>query len=123
MTIGREGMTMPINSRAKGAAGEREWAAKLGELFGLTARRGRQYSGDADAPDVIGSWPGTHPEVKRTETLSVYKAMDQAARDCGDKVPYVAHRRNRREWLVIVRADDLVRFVEAVNAAKTEGDQ
>jgi len=95
-------------SRNKGARGEREWAAYLAEHFGCEdAHRGRQYSGGPDSPDVAKGIPGTHAEVKRTEKLSLYAAMEQAECDAGDAVPYVAHRRNGKRWLVICYADDL----------------
>lgn len=49
-----------------------------------------------------------HFEVKRTESLSIYTAMAQAMIDCGAKVPVVAHRRNNKDWLCVLRADDLL---------------
>ena len=113
------------NSRAKGARGEREWAEALRTLFGCSeARRGCQYAGRAvsgdDTPDVVNGIPGTHPEVKRTERLSLYAAVAQAVDDCGENVPYVAHRRNRGDWLVIVRATDLEDLSRAVIAVVDE---
>jgi len=106
------------NSRAKGCRGEREWAKYLRDKHGLDARRGRQYAGHPDAPDVVGSWPGTHCEVKRVENLNLGKAMEKAIEDAGDQVPYVAHRKNMKPWLVTLRADDIPGFVDAVNAAR-----
>lgn len=100
--------------RSKGARGEREWRDELRRMGFTDAIRGRQYSGHPDAPDVAHGIPGTHPEVKRTESLSLYKAMEQAAGDAGNSIPYVAHRRNRREWLVVIRADDLLQFARHV---------
>ena len=103
-------------SREKGARGEREWAGQLRDLFGCDdAHRGRQYHGGPDAPDVAKGIPGTHCEVKRTEKLSLYAAIEQALIDCGTTdVPYVAHRRNNEEWLVIVRADDLAEMATRI---------
>lgn len=103
-----------MNSRTKGKRGELEWAHVLRDLFGLTARRGQQYSGSPDSPDVVGGFIGTHCEVKRVERLNIEQAMQQAANDCGEDVPYVAHRRNRCDWLVTVRASDLAAFSSAV---------
>ena len=105
-------MKKRINSRSKGCRGEREWAEYLREHGYPEARRGRQYSGSPDSPDVVCGIPDTHAEVKRTETISPYKAMDQAIRDAGDDVPYVAHRRNDKIWLVILRADDFIRIMQ-----------
>lgn len=107
---------MTINSRNKGKVGEREWAEQLRTLFGCDARRGVQFAGGPDSPDVVGGWPNTHAEVKRVESLNIHKAMAQAVADAAGKVPYVAHRRNRGEWLVTVRVNDLPAFVRAIGA-------
>ncbi len=92
------------NSRAKGAAGEREWA-KVCRAEGYTeARRGQQYSG-LEGEDVVGV-PGIHVEVKRVEKLNIYDAVGQAKRDAKDKLPIVAHRKNGCKWLVTMEAED-----------------
>lgn len=107
-----------MNSREKGKRGEREWAEKLRAL-GLKARRGAQFSGSPDSPDVVGGWDGTHAEVKRVENLDIPKAVQQAVRDCGAKVPYVAHRKNGGEWFITIRAEDWFKFYTAcVNTPK-----
>ena len=99
-----------INSDMKGKDGEREFAGLL-RAEGLEARRGQQHAGGPDSPDVLcPSMPDTHFEVKRTEVLSLYKAMDKAILDAGDKVPVVAHRRNRKPWLVIMRFEDWLKL-------------
>ena len=98
-----------MNSRSKGKRGELDWAAFLREAGWTGARRGAQYHGGSDSPDVVcPGLEGYHAEVKRTESLSVYKAMEQAIKDSGGKKPYVAHRRNNQEWLVILRAQDFL---------------
>lgn len=95
------------NSRRKGKRGELEAAHYLSDLLNLRARRGQQYSG-LEAADVVGV-PGVHVEVKRCERLSLYRAIDQAQNDAGpDEVAIVLHRRNRKPWLVIFEADDLI---------------
>lgn len=68
-----------MNSRTKGAAGERELARKLQE-YGYTCRRGQQYCGASGDADVIGL-TGIHIECKRVERLNLYDAVDQAKRD------------------------------------------
>ena len=67
------------NSRAKGAAGERELAKILRE-HGYDTRRGQQYSGANGDADVVGL-PGIHIECKRVQALNLTKAMEQAERD------------------------------------------
>ena len=95
-----------MNSKQKGGRGEREWAA-LGRAYGFTeARRGTQFKGGYDSPDCVGL-PHIHQEIKRVEKLNIHEAMRQSIRDCeGKAIPIVAHRRNREEWLVTMRAED-----------------
>lgn len=96
------------NSRNKGAAGERELAKALASALGVEARRGRQYAGSPDSPDVVTDLPGVHIECKRVEALRLYDALEQSKRDAGaDEVPVVIHRRNRGKWIVIVELDRL----------------
>ncbi len=98
-----------MNSRNKGAAGERELAAKLRE-YGYQCRRGQQYSGANGDADVIGL-PGVHIECKRVERLNLSEAMKQAVRDAGAvEVPAVFHRKNRDRWLVTMRLDDWIKM-------------
>jgi len=105
---------MPINSRQKGARGEREWAQWLRDNLGIEARRGQQFAGGTDSPDVIGL-DHTYCEVKRVEKLNISKAMEQAERDCGDNLlPYVAHRKNGEEWMITIRAKDYLMFRDII---------
>lgn len=96
-----------MNSKRKGCRGEREAAAALVKAFpGTEARRGQQFTGGPDSPDV--HWiEGVHVEVKRTESLRLWEAVEQANRDCGDRIPIVLHRPNGRPWLAIVELEDL----------------
>lgn len=106
-----------INSRAKGAAGEREFAKFLNDR-GHTARRGQQFSGGAESPDVVcPTLPSIHLEVKRVEAGNPYKWMDQAIRDAGAaKLPVVAHRKNGKEWLAVLRMEDLLNILQERDA-------
>lgn len=101
-----------INSRDKGARGERELANYLKER-GIESRRGQQFSGGADSPDVITSLEHVHFECKRVEAGNPYKWLDQAIDDAGEaKIPIVAHRRNHRSWIAVLRLDDLLPLLE-----------
>lgn len=97
------------DSRAKGARGERQFRDKCRE-HGWQVRRTAQYCGKSgDAADISGL-PGIHVEVKVGGTIRLYDARDQAKRDAeaagkGD-LPIVAHKRDRDEWLITMRADD-----------------
>jgi hypothetical protein len=110
-----------INSRAKGKTGELELAAFLRER-GYEARRGQQFHGGADSPDVIGL-PGVHVECKRVEAGNLYAWLDQAIGDAGANTPIVCHRRSRREWVAILRLDDfLTLFKRALPPAPSRGE-
>lgn len=101
-----------MNSRNKGAAGERELAAKLRE-YGYQCRRGQQYSGANGDADVVGL-PGVHIECKRVEKLNLYDAMAQSVRDAKDiETPAVFHRKNNKEWLVTLRMDDFMKMYKS----------
>lgn len=91
-----------MNSKAKGKRGEREGASAWASATGSKSRRGVQYQGGQDSPDVVTDIGGVHLEVKRTESLRLYESVEQSERDAGGKVPVVLHRRNRGEWLAIV---------------------
>jgi len=100
-----------MNSREKGKRGERQWRDEL-RANGYAARRGQQFSGSPDSPDVIcDGLPWAHFEVKVVERLDIYAAMDQARRDCGGRVPLVAHRRNYWPWLVSMDAERFYRLL------------
>jgi hypothetical protein len=100
-----------MNSRNKGKVGEREFAARL-RAEGFYARRGQQFAGGADSPDVVSNalaW--LHIEVKRTQALNLADACAQAEGDCGGKPWIVAHRRNHAPWLVTMRAETFFQFL------------
>lgn len=109
-------------SRDKGKRGEREAAHELEKVLGVVARRGQQFAGGVDSPDVVHSIPGVHIEVKRTEKLCLTAALEQAVADAGDQVPTILHRKNKQPWLAIVRLDDLPRFVSQVYLAMAENN-
>jgi hypothetical protein len=100
-----------MNSREKGKRGERQWRDEL-RANGYDARRGQQFSGSPDSPDVIcDALDWAHFEVKAVERLNIEDAMAQARRDAGAKVPFVAHKRNFCGWLVTMDADAFFRFL------------
>ena len=104
---------MTINSRQKGASGERE-IAKILRSHGYEARRGQQYSGFNGDADVVGL-PGYHIEVKRVENLNIDKAMDQSVRDAKEgETPIVAHRKNGKEWKVTLHLEDFLKLIKGV---------
>ncbi len=100
-----------MNSREKGAAGERELANILKE-HGYDTRRGQQFCGANGDADVVGL-PGIHIECKRVERLDLYAAMEQSERDSREgETPVVMHRKNRQDWLVTMRLSDWLEMYE-----------
>lgn len=99
-----------MNSKKKGSAGERELCALLRQAgFTEAQRNDQRYVGGVDNPDI--SLTGYHVEVKRAERFNAYEAMAQAARDAnGHNTPIVAHRRNRRPWIVVMKLDDFIKL-------------
>jgi hypothetical protein len=99
----------PINSGVKGKRGERQVRDLLIQ-YGYTARRGRQFSGSPDSPDVVSSFDEIHIESKWVESLNIYKAFEQSEKDAGSKIPTVWHRKSRTPWMVTLRAEDFLRL-------------
>lgn len=94
-----------MNSRAKGAGGERELAKKLRE-YGYDCRRGQQFSGANGDADVVGL-PGIHIECKRVERLNLEDAMAQSRRDAREgEIPVVMHRKTRSPWMVTMTLEE-----------------
>lgn len=96
-------------SREKGKRGERE-VAKLLSDAGYESRRGVQFCGGGDSPDVISELP-CHIEVKRTEKFNLWGAMDQASADAVDMPPIVFHRPSHRPWVIVMYAEDFLELL------------
>ena len=109
-----------MNSRQKGAAGERE-LAKVLRGYGYDTRRGQQYCGANGDADVVGL-PGLHVECKRVERLDLYGAMAQAKTDARpDELPAVMHRRTNAAWMVTMALDDFVQIYREWEAGHGQG--
>ena len=107
-----------VNSCQKGKRGERAWRDEL-MAHGYSARRGQQFSGSPDSPDVVcADLPGLHFEVKTVERLNLHDAMAQAVEDAREKVPVVAHKRNRGDWMVTMRAADWFKLLASANGSQ-----
>lgn len=117
-----------INSRQKGAAGERELSKVLRGYGYHEARRGQQYCGGNESADVVGL-PGIHIECKRVERLNMQEAVEQATRDSGKlelpfelpfdyNLPAVFHRKNHCEWLVTMSLNDWMQLYREWEAGK-----
>jgi hypothetical protein len=100
-----------VNSCEKGKRGERQWRDEL-RAQGFHARRGQQFAGGPDSPDVVcDDLDWIHWEVKAVERLNIEAAIRQARRDAGSKWPFLAHRRSFHPWLVTMPADFCFRLL------------
>lgn len=100
---------MSINSRDKGAKGERELSNIL-KKYGFETRRGQQFCGKNGDADVVGL-PNIHIECKRVEKLNLDKAMEQSKRDAREgEIPTVIHRKNRQDWQVTLSLEDFMKL-------------
>ena len=107
---------MPINSRAKGAKGERELANKLKE-YGYNCRIGQQFNG-LEGEDVTGL-DYIHIECKRVENLNIEKALQQSKRDAKEnQLPAVFHRKNGEKWKVTMDFDDWMQLFNEYYSSK-----
>lgn len=107
-----------MNSRAKGKRGEREAAAFL-TVNGFPARRGCQFAGSPDSPDVACPFfVGVHFEVKRTQRTDLEGWLAQAVADAGTKLPVVLHRKNRGPWIAVLRAEDALALLRDTNSGR-----
>lgn len=103
-----------INSNQKGKRGEREAAEFLRE-HGLDARRGVQYKGGPDSPDLITVLDDIyHLECKRTERADVLRWLEQVSKETTPAhAPVVLWRRNYKKWVAMMWAEDWLSGVEA----------
>ena len=102
---------MPINSRTKGASGEREVARILADELGIQMVRNLAQARNGGS-DLIGL-PGWSVEVKRAKAVTAgmvgewwSQAEAQAIRE--GKRPALAYRADRQPWRVAVRLGDLI---------------
>lgn len=99
-----------INSQNKGKKGELEFVKFL-KNNNIEARRGQQYEGSSLSPDVVSSLP-LHWEIKRKEKINLYEAIEKADEEKADgTIPVVAHRKNHKDWLVILKASDFMKLL------------
>jgi Holliday junction resolvase len=101
-----------VNSCRKGKKGELEFVHFLKE-HDINARRGQQFKGTPDSPDIISDFDKIHFEVKRVEQLRLYQSLEQAEEDARkDQTPVVVHRRNNKKWIAIMDAEEFVELVK-----------
>lgn len=96
--------------RRKGEKAEAE-VCKLAQAHGFTGLRTR--SGGGQVRGDIAGIPGVALEVKRQERESVRAWFDQAAENCGQDTPIVAHRKNHGPWLATLELSELFALLKA----------
>ena len=96
-----------INSKRKGRDAEQALAKFLRE-HGIEARRGQQFKGTQDSPDVISNM-NWHIECKAVESLNVIAAHAKCEQEAEDgNTPIVFHKKNRTAWYVTLKAEDFI---------------
>lgn len=111
-----------MNSRQKGKVGEREFAALL-RHHGFDARRGQQFAGGADSPDVVSEELGwIHFEVKRCERIDLRSWIGQAAGDAGGKRWVLALRWNHGPWLFLQGEEFFMEMLRTLHQNRSTGE-
>lgn len=108
-----------MNSKKKGARGERELAKILRE-YGFETRRTQQYAGGTEeSADVVGL-TYIHIECKRVEKLNIDEAIEQAQTDASKttNLPAVFHRKNGKKWKVTMYLDDWMKLYQEFYSGK-----
>lgn len=102
-------------SREKGKRGERE-VSQLFREFGFEGRRGQQFKGTSDSPDVVVQAPvPLYVEVKRREALNVPATIEQARSEAPTGAyPVVFHRRDRTPWYVSMEASKFLLLLQQI---------
>ncbi len=107
-----------INSRDKGARFERSIANYLTEN-GFTARRGCQFKGTPDSPDVICDNFPMQIECKNVQNLNIHKALDKALLDA-EGPACVIHKKNNSKTLITMELDQFMTFIKHKNTTTNE---
>jgi len=94
-----------VNSRKKGARGEREVRDVL-RSHGITARRDGRLDDDLDH-----GLDGYHLEVKRRERYDLDSWLEQAERDAQDRVPVVVFRKSNQPWRAVIDFEYLLELI------------
>ena len=111
-----------MNSRNKGAEGERSLAKEL-RKYGYDTRRGQQYCGIEGNADVVGV-DGLYIECKRTQQVRDEVFLQQAERDAKEgEIPVVMYRRNHEEWKVTLRLEDFMTIYKSFLQNRTKSEK
>ena len=100
-----------INSRAKGASGEREFCRWLYDNLEVPMPTRNLEQVRSGGSDIIDIEP-FYFEVKRVEKLSLdkwWRQVNKAARNANDDsiIPIVCFRQNRKDWEFLIGANHI----------------
>lgn len=113
-----------VNSRAKGARGERFARDKVREFWGAKrCVRTAQVSGKLSS-DLSYALPGWHVENKFLRRIGICRAMDQAIADAAQRreLPVVLFRENNGPLYVMFDIENTEAFVGALVQNWSEED-
>lgn len=97
-----------INSRSKGANGEREAARWLQQKFKLEKLPERNLEQVRHGGFDLNGFEPFAMEIKRCETLSLRNWWVQVVNACDiHHIPVVMYRRNREKWRFLISAKNL----------------
>jgi len=109
----------PINvkrgraAKAKGARGER-WFANYLTDWGFPARRGQQFKGTKDSPDISCETLedlGFHLESKFTQTISMYPTLEKGLEDSGGVAPLVLYKKDNKPPITFMYLQDFMKLL------------
>lgn len=106
---------MPVNGRAKGAGGERDFINAMrdlcGELISDEVKRNLEQVRNGGHDIVgMGNWAVEVKRYKSAGDADIRKWWEQAVKQANDvsKLPVLAYRLDRREWRVRVPLSHLM---------------
>ena len=86
-------------------------------MFGVEARRGQQFSGIGESPDIVTGLKGVHFEIKHVQNLNLRAAYEQAENDAkNNDIPVVMHRRNNEEWFFTLKFKHLKELIKLLKS-------
>ena len=97
-----------MNSRRKGANGEREVCEILNQELGWAVKRNLSQSRDGGWDIEIAQF---RIEVKRRKKLMVHEFMEQASKSAGEATPVVLMRADGEEWLLMMKLSDAMPLI------------
>lgn len=112
-----------INSKQKGKRGELE-VAHIFSSAGFPTRRGVQYSGGKDSPDVVVDIISDyfHFEVKNTSKLQIGPLIQQMKRDAEFKVPIGVFKLPQYGWNIVMNFQTFLDLLQVLLESESGGN-